>query len=153
MVETVRTLALAMLAALAWLSVVRAEAGMPRAADANGLVVAVDWQSPHSLPRRFRNHCSYDSYGGRSYCSDHCGVEYQFYYCSHASFGCCGLGWATAIGRGCCAAIRDEASANAGDSPADRSNASEFVRRRLTTARQNAAATVFKLASFSLPRD
>ena len=58
----------------------------------DGLIVAVDRYSPQSLPRRFRNHCSYDGYGGRSYCSDHCGFDYQFYYCSHASFGCCRVG-------------------------------------------------------------
>jgi hypothetical protein len=84
-----------MLVALAWLSIGRADEGMPRAADANGLIVVVDWQSPQTLPRRFRNHCSYDGYGGyggRSYCSDHCGSDYQFYYCSHASFGCCRVG-------------------------------------------------------------
>jgi hypothetical protein len=91
-VKAVRTLAFAMLAASAWLSSVRADDGMPRAADLNGLVVAMDWQGPQSLPRRFRNHCSYDSYSGRSYCSDHCGVDYQFYYCSRASFGCCRVG-------------------------------------------------------------
>jgi hypothetical protein len=87
-----------MLVALAWLSIGRADEGMPRAADANGLIVVVDWQSPQTLPRRFRNHCSYDGYGGyggyggRSYCSDHCGSDYQFYYCSHASFGRCRVG-------------------------------------------------------------
>jgi hypothetical protein len=92
MVKAVRTLALAVLAASAWLSSVRADDGTPRAADPNGLVVAMDWQGPQSLPRRFRNHCSYDSYSGRSYCSDHCGFDYQFYYCSRASFGCCRVG-------------------------------------------------------------
>jgi hypothetical protein len=25
-------------------------------------------------------------------CSDHCGSDYQFYYCSEASFGCCRIG-------------------------------------------------------------
>jgi hypothetical protein len=82
-----------MLAALAWLSIGRADEVMPWAADANGLIVAVDWQSPQSLPRRFRNHCSYDGYGGRSYCSDHCGFDYQFYRCSPLSFGCCHPGF------------------------------------------------------------
>ena len=47
----------------------------------------------YALPRRFRNHCSYDSYSGRSYCSDHCGFDYQFYYCSPLSYGCCHLGF------------------------------------------------------------
>jgi hypothetical protein len=91
-VQAVRTLVLSTLAALVSLFIGCADEGMPRAADTNGLIVAVDWQSPQSLPRRFRNHCSYYSYGGRSYCSDHCGFDYQFYYCSHASFGCCRVG-------------------------------------------------------------
>ena len=81
-----------MLAALAWLSIGRADEGMPRAADANGVIVAVDWQTPQSLPRRFRNHCSFDVTHARYYCSDHCGIDYQFYYCSNKSFGCCHIG-------------------------------------------------------------
>jgi hypothetical protein len=52
-----------------------------------------DWQVPRALPPRFRNHCAYDRFSGRPYCSDHCGFEYQFYYCSHRSFGCCRLGF------------------------------------------------------------
>jgi hypothetical protein len=53
----------------------------------------VDWQGPQSLPPRFRNHCAYDSISARPYCSDHCGFEYQFYYCTRQSFGCCRLGF------------------------------------------------------------
>jgi len=52
-------------------------------------IIAVDWQGPLSLPPRFRNHCSYDVDRGRWYCSNHCGIDYQFYFCSPASFGCC----------------------------------------------------------------
>lgn len=55
-------------------------------------VVQVDWQYPDFLPPRFRNHCSVDTFSGRPYCSNHCGSEYQFYYCSEISFGCCRLG-------------------------------------------------------------
>lgn len=51
--------------------------------------IEVDWQDPQSLPRRFRNHCHFDVNHGRAYCSDHCGADYQFYFCSRASFGCC----------------------------------------------------------------
>jgi hypothetical protein len=51
-----------------------------------------DWQGPSDLPPRFRNHCSYDITHGRAYCSDHCGADYQFYFCSPASFGCCHIG-------------------------------------------------------------
>ncbi len=60
---------------------------------ADAPLVEVDWQGPHSLPPRFRNHCGVDSFSGRPYCSDHCGFEYQFYYCSRESFGCCRLGF------------------------------------------------------------
>ena len=55
-------------------------------------VIQVDWQWPQWLPRRFRNHCAIDTFSGRPYCSDHCGLDYQFYLCSPASFGCCHIG-------------------------------------------------------------
>jgi hypothetical protein len=55
-------------------------------------VVQADWQGPSSLPPRFRNHCSVDPLSGRIYCSNHCGLDHQFYYCTEASFGCCHLG-------------------------------------------------------------
>ena len=58
-----------------------------------GLLIKADWQSPQMLPRRFRNHCRRDSFSGRAYCSDHCGLDYQFYYCSRESFGCCRVGF------------------------------------------------------------
>jgi len=63
-----------------------------RPAPAGDLVVRADWQVPEQLPRPFRNHCSYENFTGRPYCSNHCGADYQFYYCSPASFGCCHLG-------------------------------------------------------------
>jgi len=91
-VKTVRTLVLATSAAFACACIGHAGEGMHPAVDANSLVVEVDWQGPQSLPRRFRNHCSYDGFSGRSYCSDHCGFDYQLYYCSPASFGCCHVG-------------------------------------------------------------
>jgi hypothetical protein len=56
-------------------------------------VIQVDWQAPQSLPRRFRNHCASDPFSGRPYCSDHCGSDYQFYFCSRQSFGCCRVGF------------------------------------------------------------
>jgi hypothetical protein len=56
-------------------------------------VVRVDWQSPWSLPPRFRNHCRYDRVRGRPYCANHCGPDYQFYFCSQESFGCCHPGY------------------------------------------------------------
>lgn len=67
--------------------------GAPLAsAPLNGVVVRVDWQDPRQLPLRFRNHCRVENFTSRPYCSDHCGSDYQFYYCSEASFGCCHLG-------------------------------------------------------------
>jgi hypothetical protein len=51
-----------------------------------------DWQYPWQLPPRFRNHCAYEYFTARPYCSNHCGSDYQFYYCSELSFGCCHLG-------------------------------------------------------------
>lgn len=64
----------------------------PLAAPPRGPVVRVDWQEPQLLPRRFRNHCNFENFTGRPYCSDHCGGNYQLYYCSAVSFGCCPLG-------------------------------------------------------------
>jgi hypothetical protein len=60
--------------------------------EPDGYLVRVDWQEPLQLPPRFRNHCTYENFTARPYCSDHCGIDYQFYYCSEASFGCCHLG-------------------------------------------------------------
>jgi hypothetical protein len=58
----------------------------------SGPRIAVDWQDPQALPPRFRNHCRYDRVRDRWYCSNHCGIDFQFYFCSQASFGCCRLG-------------------------------------------------------------
>jgi hypothetical protein len=65
-----------------------------------GSTVLVDWQDPTMLPRQFRNHCSTEAWSGRSYCSDHCGRGYQFYYCGAASFGCCRVGYGYCDHRG-----------------------------------------------------
>jgi len=56
------------------------------------LIVRIDWQYPWQLPPRFRNHCGFEYFTARPFCSNHCGSDYQFYYCSQASFGCCHLG-------------------------------------------------------------
>ena len=56
-------------------------------------LIRADWQEPQSLPLRFRNHCASETLSRRPYCSDHCGFEYQFYYCSRGSFGCCRVGF------------------------------------------------------------
>jgi hypothetical protein len=55
------------------------------------LVSHIDWQVLSTLPVQFRNHCYCDA-RGRYYCSNHCGVDYAFYYCSRKSFGCCHVG-------------------------------------------------------------
>jgi hypothetical protein len=51
------------------------------------------------LPRRHQNHCGY--YNGHFVCADHCGADYQVYYCSRSATGCChvGLGYCDAAGR------------------------------------------------------
>ena len=53
----------------------------------------VDWQEPDALPPQFRKHCTIGGWFGRPYCADHCGREYQLYYCSPASYGCCKVGY------------------------------------------------------------
>jgi hypothetical protein len=76
----------------------RANAGGPAALPAQGpaagaATIFVDWQDPAALPPQFRNHCTTGGWFGRPYCSDHCGREYQFYYCAGDSFGCCKVGY------------------------------------------------------------
>ncbi len=68
-------------------------AAPPVARLAHSAVVQVDWQYPQQLPRRFRNHCAVQIFSGRPYCSDHCGFDSQFYFCSQQSFGCCRVGF------------------------------------------------------------
>jgi hypothetical protein len=84
--RSVKLFALALSAFGAW------AAAEPGIAPASGLVIHIDWQEPSFLPPRFRNHCSVENFTGRPYCSDHCGLDYQVYYCSEGSFGCCRLG-------------------------------------------------------------
>jgi len=78
---------------LLWCFMPPASAGLmsPPGAIAD-IIMRADWQYPQQLPARFRNHCRYEYFTARPYCSDHCGSDYQFYYCSEASFGCCHLG-------------------------------------------------------------
>jgi hypothetical protein len=63
-------------------------------------VIHADWQGPLALPPRFRNHCAIDWFSSRPYCSDHCGIEYQFYYCNQQSFGCCRISFGYCDWRG-----------------------------------------------------
>jgi hypothetical protein len=86
----VKVTALALLASIA--SVSGGATDELNLSPAPGLLIRADWQEPAQLPPRFRNHCTFENFTGRPYCSDHCGVDYQFYYCSPASFGCCHLG-------------------------------------------------------------
>lgn len=92
MMKIAAVLALAVLMALS-----RGVAGSANAASTRPpvqtLVVKVDWQGPLSLPRRFRNHCRLDVRRRLTYCSDHCGRDYQFYFCTRGSFGCCRIGY------------------------------------------------------------
>jgi hypothetical protein len=48
------------------------------------------WGAMPLLPRQHQNHCG--SYQGHYVCADHCGVDYQIYYCSRTATGCCHLG-------------------------------------------------------------
>jgi hypothetical protein len=84
-------LALVLFAGALWPSLSRAEELNSSAIGAP--IIAVDWQGPLSLPPRFRNHCRYDTNHGAWYCSDHCGIDYQFYFCSPVSFGCCRINY------------------------------------------------------------
>jgi hypothetical protein len=77
-----------------------AQAGSLDSASGFAPLVTVDWQPPLSLPPRFRNHCRYDANRSRVYCSNHCGIDYEFYYCSPASFGCCRRGYGYCDWRG-----------------------------------------------------
>lgn len=94
----VKTFALILFAGVGWASIL--PAGAWERLPANGMIVEVDWQSPQALPRRFRNHCVLRADEGRSYCADHCGLNYQFYYCSHESFGCCRISFGYCDWRG-----------------------------------------------------
>jgi len=90
-IAAITALALAFFIGAVWPSVLHARQLGYSSADRP--VVAVDWQGPWSLPPRFRNHCGYDVNHGAWRCSDHCGIDYQFYFCSPASFGCCHPGY------------------------------------------------------------
>jgi len=86
----IKAVALSILTAIVVASA--AHAGVVPLAPPGGPVIHVDWQEPAQLPPRFRNHCTAENFTGRPYCSDHCGLDYQFYYCTPGSFGCCRLG-------------------------------------------------------------
>lgn len=56
------------------------------------------WSAMPLLPRRYQNHCGY--YNGHLVCADHCGLDYQVYYCSNAATGCCHVGQGYCDGAG-----------------------------------------------------
>ena len=85
-----KAVTLALLTCVCWTSACRA--GGADMAPTAGLYIHADWQEPSFLPPRFRNHCTFENFTGRPYCSDHCGSDYQVFYCSEGSFGCCRLG-------------------------------------------------------------
>jgi hypothetical protein len=89
-VVVMKVLAVALL--ISGISAPACAAGASDISPGSGLLIRVDWQDPQLLPPRFRNHCTYENFTGRPYCSNHCGADYQFYYCSLDSFGCCHLG-------------------------------------------------------------
>ena len=73
----------------------RAERRQPPAVEQ----FSYNWVAMPLLPRRYQNHCGY--YNGHFICADHCGADYQVYYCSNAATGCChiGLGYCDGAGR------------------------------------------------------
>jgi hypothetical protein len=48
------------------------------------------WVAMPLLPRRLQNHCGY--YNGHFICADHCGLDYQVFYCGGLAMGCCHIG-------------------------------------------------------------
>lgn len=86
-----RILALGLLANIAAVSI--GYATPPVAPLGRDPLIRTDWQDPHAMPRQFRNHCFTDIFSGRPICSNHCGLGYEFYYCSRQSFGCCSVGF------------------------------------------------------------
>lgn len=48
------------------------------------------WAAMPLLPRRHQNHCGY--HDGHFICAEHCGADYQIYYCSNTATGCCHIG-------------------------------------------------------------
>jgi hypothetical protein len=79
---------LAAVALLLWASV--CQAGEPLYSPAPMPLPWVDWREPDDLPPHFRNNCGFQN--GRWYCAERCGTDYQFYYCSRVSYGCCHIG-------------------------------------------------------------
>jgi len=80
-------------AALVAASVVTSAASEQRAVPRDSSAFAqftYGWAAMPPLPRRYQNHCIV--HDGRFVCSDHCGVDFQIYYCSKTVTGCCHVG-------------------------------------------------------------
>jgi hypothetical protein len=88
--NAVKNLAIALLSCAA--CALASPAAQAADSSADPPVILADWQGPLSLPPQFRNHCSYDRFSHRYLCANHCGIDYQFYYCLPESFGCCHIG-------------------------------------------------------------
>jgi hypothetical protein len=104
---------MALLAAAAMAGLVTAGLAMAGGSAAS----AGEWQPDHAgivqfsysrvplplLPRRHQNHCG--MVNGHYVCADHCGIDYQVYYCPTSASGCChvGLGYCDEGGRLRCA--------------------------------------------------
>ena len=56
------------------------------------------WVAMPLLPHRYQNQCG--NHDGHYTCADHCGVDYQLYYCSRTATGCCRLGHGYCDGTG-----------------------------------------------------
>jgi hypothetical protein len=87
---TVSTALFAVIIGMAWIPI--CQAGEPGYAPAMQPLIYFDPGEPAFLPRRYRTRCSFDVTYGRYYCANRCGSDYQFYYCSRWSFGCCHIG-------------------------------------------------------------
>jgi hypothetical protein len=56
------------------------------------------WVSMPGLPRLYQNHCGF--YHGHFVCADHCGIDYQVYFCARSDVGCCQVGHGYCDGSG-----------------------------------------------------
>jgi hypothetical protein len=90
----VRTIAARAVLAAALLAACASAGGAGEPAYSPALLPFLDFGAPNPppLPAHFRNHCRYDVTTGGFYCSNHCGSDYEFFYCSPRSFGCCHIG-------------------------------------------------------------
>jgi hypothetical protein len=111
LVKAITILVLGLLAVSACASIGRAGEGLRPAMDANRLIVEAadwDWQGPQSLPPRFRNHCSYDSFTAAPIAPTIAASTTSSITARHRSAAAASAS-AIATGTASCAAIRDTA--------------------------------------------